>query len=858
MKACVAVGATSRYRHGIVLTDYCASWAFTLRVLADVMVSRSCLERDSARCDARNPCQCGGATHQQGTSFVRNILCAVSVVEGGSGAGFGLLLRELRQSRRLTIEELAEASGVSGRAIGDMERGRSLRPHRGTVTALGQGLRLDEAAHAELLAAARAARPGVKPAVSVNASPYTLPRGVRDFVGRHTELATLRALAHEGAEDTGPEEQGSRSPALPAAVVFGPPGSGKSTLAIRLAEELAPSFPDGTFLLDMQGLDPQPLPVEQAVLRLLGAWGVGDAELARHSAEERLARYYAITARLRAVLVLDNAGSEAQVRPLLPREGPLLVVVTSRRTLGGLEGVRRVELGALTEQESASLLRAVVGAGRVDAEPAAARSVTELCGHLPLALRVAANWAATRTNWSLQRLADRLADEERRLDALSAGDLRVNSAFALSYSRLAPATARMFRLLSLVPGGDFSVPLAAVLAGVPLPAAEDLLEELLEAGLLMTSRGDRYRFHDLLRLYAGARHRSQDSEEDSAAARSRLRTWLLDTAVIAGRWYEPDYGAPPPDPDRLVTLDDREQALHWIKAESDNWLAAFREAAETGEHARATDVAEAMHWFSDNWVSWGHWRGVYEHAAEAGAALGDAVLEATHRNYLAWAYWACERRHDKAVTAATRALDLARASGDVVQEAWAHTYLGWLQNAVGDFSPAADNYHRAMELFAQADEINGYLQASTGNITVLRKAGRAQEAIETYREIMDAVAAPHNQERIPPNVRDATELMATYHVSFVHLNQGHWRDAVDALRPLRGQFDARGWHVQAGRVHLHLAHALAHLREDAEATAEYRNVLTLENRIPSDILEEARASLDALAAGRPSPPTRFE
>src|SRR5262249_48607638 len=158
----------------------------------------------------------------------------------------------------------------------------------------------------------------------------------------------------------------------------------------------------------------------------------------------------------------------------------------------------------------------IVSDGRVDAEPEAVRSVTELCGHLPLALRVAGNWAATRTNWSLQRLATRLADEDRRLDALSAGDLRINSAFSLSYTRLAPGAARMFRLLSLVPGSDFSRPMAAVLAGVPLAEAEDLLEELLEAGLLVTSREDRFRFHDLLRLYARSRHRVEASEQESA------------------------------------------------------------------------------------------------------------------------------------------------------------------------------------------------------------------------------------------------------------------------------------------------------------------------------------------------------
>ncbi|MGI5378804.1 helix-turn-helix domain-containing protein [Streptomyces sp. CA-251387] len=777
--------------------------------------------------------------------------------EGGGASPFGRRLRALRQERRLTIEELAEASGVSGRAIGDMERGRSLRPHRGTITALAQGLALDEAAHADLLAAARAARPGAQARDLGKASAHPLPRGVRDFVGRYKELTALRALAQEVAEEGRAEGPEMRSVTPPAAVVSGPPGSGKTTLAVRLAEELAPSCPDGTFFLDMRGLDAQPLSTEEAVLRLLSSWGVEDGELAQHGAEGRLTRYHAVAAGFRAVLVLDNAADEAQVRPLLPREGRLLVLVTSRRTLAGLEGVRRVELGALTRQESASLLRAVLGAGRVDAEPAAANAVTALCGHLPLALRVAANWAATRTNWSLRRLADRLADEDRRLDALSAGDLRVSAAFALSYSRLAPETARMFRLLSLVPGQDFGLAPAAVLADAPLPDAEDLLEELLEAGLLMTSREDRYRVHDLLRLYAGSRHRAEDGAQVSSAARSRLRSWLLDTAVLAGRWHEPGYGAPPPDPGRLVALDDREQAMRWIKAESDNWLAAFREAAENGEHTRVVDVAEAMHWFSDHWVSSGHWVEVYERAAAAGAALGDAALEATHRNYLAWAYQACEGRYAEAVASATCALGLAETAGNIVQQAWAHNYLSWLYEPNGDFASAADHNHRAMELFTEAHDINGYLQVACGTIRVLRGAGRPHEAVEAYEEVREALADPRNRDRIPPNVREFTVLSAVYAVSFVHLELGRWQNAVDVLATIRGQFEVRGWHRQAGKVHLHLAHALARLGRHTEAGAEYRAVLALEGRIPSEMPAQARAGLDALSVGRAVPPLLF-
>lgn len=373
----------------------------------------------------------------------------------------------------------------------------------------------------------------------------------------------------------------------------------------------------------------------------------------------------------------------------------------------------------------------------------------------------------------------------------------------------------------------------------------------------MTSRQDRYRLHDLLRLYAHSRHRSEDGTERSATARTRLRNWLLDTAVLAGRWYEPDYGAPPPDPGRLVALDDREQAARWIKAESDAWLAAFREAAAGGEHARVAEVAEAMHWFSDHWASSGHWVEVYERAAEAGAALGDAGLEATHRNYLAWAYWACEARHDEAVEAATRALGLAEAAGSIAQQAWAHNYLSWLRAAVGDFSRAADSNQRAMELFAEADDVNGHLQASGRMITLLYDAGRVEEAVESYRKNVAALDDPDLRDRIPPNIREFAFLTATYSVSFVHLQQGLWREAADALLNIRGQFDTRGWYLQAGKVHLHLAHALARLGEHAEAAVEYRAVLALEDRVPAGLRDDALAGLAALTEGRPAPALRF-
>ncbi|MET9574480.1 hypothetical protein ABZY30_02825 [Streptomyces massasporeus] len=206
---------------------------------------------------------------------------------------------------------------------------------------------------------------------------------------------------------------------------------------------------------------------------------------------------------------------------------------------------------------------------------------------------------------------------------------------------------------------------------------------------------------------------------------------------------------------------------------------------------------------------------------------------------------------------ATTALRLAGTAGDVRQQAWAHAYLGWLPDTVDDLPAAADHYHRAAELFTEADDVNGYLQVSCGMIRVLRGAGRAQAAVEICRGIMDTLADARHRDRIPPNVREFTALSAVHSVSFVHLGEGRWEEAVDALWSIHGQFDDRGWHKQAGKVHLHLAHALARLGARAEAAAEYQAVLTLESRVPEDVRDEAHTGLTALTTGRPVPLIRF-
>ncbi|MFD7283974.1 NB-ARC domain-containing protein [Streptomyces sp. NPDC059862] len=226
-----------------------------------------------------------------------------------------------------------------------------------------------------------------------------------------------------------------------AVAVSGPPGAGKTTLALHTVRELADRFPDGQLMLDLRGTDDDPPGPAELILRVLKALGVADRDLAKAGPQGHPELYRQVLAERRCLLVLDNARDEAQVRRLLPSAGAGLVVITSRWMLTGLESIHRVRLGELSPAEAATFLTTLVGQKRADADPVALAEVAHRCAHLPLALRVAGNWLATRTGWTVRRLADRLSLEERRLDTLTAGDLHLSAAFDLSYRQLTPTAA---------------------------------------------------------------------------------------------------------------------------------------------------------------------------------------------------------------------------------------------------------------------------------------------------------------------------------------------------------------------------------------------------------------------------------
>ncbi|MGH3825300.1 MAG: ATP-binding protein, partial [Pseudonocardiaceae bacterium] len=420
----------------------------------------------------------------------------------------GLLMTALYQSGRQ-----AEALEVYQRTRGALVEQLGLEP----------GSELQRLEHAiltgdPLLEAPRA--PSIAPA--------QLPADVTDFTGRKTQLATLTHLTAAA----------NRSATVLVAIT-GKAGVGKTTLAVHAAHRLRAQYPDGQLFVNLRGTEASPLPATDVLARFLRSLGVDGAAIP-DDAEERAALYRSRLADRRLLILLDDAACEAQLRPLLPGSPGCAVLVTSRARLAGLGGARVVDLDVLEPDQAVELLARVAGPQRVAAEPAAAREIVRLCGFLPLAVRVAGARLGARPHWPLSRLEADLTDDHARLDTLRLGDLQVRASFALSYESLDAMARRAFRLLGLLEIRDFAPWVTAALLDVPQTRAEELMDTLVDQHLLEVAGHDatgrlRYRFHDLLRVYAREVVAAQEPEASRRAALDRTFGGWLALAEEAGR-----------------------------------------------------------------------------------------------------------------------------------------------------------------------------------------------------------------------------------------------------------------------------------------------------------------------------------
>ncbi|MEU6481004.1 BTAD domain-containing putative transcriptional regulator [Streptomyces sp. NPDC047017] len=349
--------------------------------------------------------------------------------------------------------------------------------------------------------------------------PAHLPPGLPDFAGRADAVSDVRAVLTMSVR---------RAPAVVAIAGMG--GAGKTTLALHIAHGVRHAYPDGQLYADLRGDDDSPAEPALVLTGFLLALGVG-AEAVPDALDDRCRLFRSLLDGRRVLIVLDNARDASQVLDLMPGSAGCGLVITSRSRLFGLPLTRQLSVDTFRPDEALSLLSTVMGPERVEAERASALELLALCGFLPLAIRIVATKLASRPRWTIATLTARLADERRRIEELRVGDVSIHAAFEVGYRQLPQPQARAFRLLAVAGPLDFGLPVAAAVLEADEETAEELLEALVDAAMLESAGPGRYRYHDLLRVFAeqtGSGHRA-----DTERAFGRLLDHLLATACNA-------------------------------------------------------------------------------------------------------------------------------------------------------------------------------------------------------------------------------------------------------------------------------------------------------------------------------------
>jgi DNA-binding SARP family transcriptional activator/tetratricopeptide (TPR) repeat protein len=556
--------------------------------------------------------------------------------------------------------------------------------------------------------------------------PAQLPADSPTFTGRAQDLADLdKLLARPRVATT-------------IAAITGMPGVGKTALAVHWAHRVRDRFPDGQLYLNLRGYaaDAELRPLD-ALSRFLHALGVPAGKVPLEL-DEAAALYRSLLADRRVLVVLDNARGADQVRPLLPGSPGSAVVITSRDRLSSLvagESAHRVRLDDLSPEESRALLAGVLGADRIAREPAAAEALVALCGRLPLSLRIAAANVADSPDQRLDGYVASLSKGDRIAALNVDSDERdgVRAAFDLSYAGLDPVGQRLFRLLALSPGPDVTVPAAAALADLPSAHANRLLRGLASAHLLEQS-GDRYTFHDLLRLYAAELATGTDSEGERQAAVGRLFDWYLRRTAAASNVVAPQMvrlpavAAAATEPRVAESFETEADALAWLDAELANLSSAATQAAARGLHRYAWLLADALRgyqWQRRNVVDW---LATAEAGLAAARAVDDPMAQAACLSSEADAL-SCTGRHLEAVGCYEAAIALARSGRWLDGEAALLANEAGTYWELGQLADAADRLDEAITINRRTGWGYG-LSANLHNLgTLHRELGRSEQAI---------------------------------------------------------------------------------------------------------------------------------
>lgn len=709
--------------------------------------------------------------------------------------GLGETLRGLRVAAGLTQEELAEHSGLSVRAISDIERGRSRRPYRSTLRQLVDALDLADDVADQLLRSARTPPPtatptaistptvtptstptvtptptsrsgsaAVAPEPGPSTVPHQLPLMTARLRGRTRELEHLDRW-RESAENDGPR----------LVAMVGAGGAGKTSLAIQWARRSRDRFPDGELYVNLRGFDQADAPLDAmtALDVLLRALGIDPAAIPGDEAA-RAAFYRSVLGERRLIILLDNARDTGQVRPLLA--GPAcLTIVTSRNQLRGLvarDGAHRITVGRLDTDATLAVLRDVT-AGSVPVDRAQAGELAERCAGLPLTVRIVAE-RAVREGIELTESLAQLGNRDSALDALDSGDgdeTNVRSVLSWSYQALPPDTARAFRLLGAGPVADLGPAAAAALLGVSETAAGRLLDRLLGAHLLEQPRPDRYQLHDVLRSYAAELPRTGDDDP----ALLRLLDWYRTTAAAARHQLYPLTDNAELHPARFTVpateFTDAEAALAWFGAETASMVSLIDHAAEHGLERYATDLAWLLWYFFDLHKMWDLWSTTHQVGLAAARRTGDRRGEARMLNGLGIVH-ADRGRFDDAVRFFQDEIDIATELADENLEGNVAQNLGAIYSIAGRKSEALEYTIRSLRIAEKVGTTNGQIRSLANVGEILNSMGRHSEAVEYLRhgrELARKVADRRGELFVASNLGVAYTGMGRYDEALVSL-----------------------------------------------------------------------------------------
>ncbi|GAB3468689.1 AfsR/SARP family transcriptional regulator [Actinophytocola sediminis] len=672
--------------------------------------------------------------------------------------------------------------------------------------------------------------------------PAQIPRDATGFVGREGELSQLDTLLAEG------------SGKAPIAAVVGTAGVGKTAMTVRWAHRVKDCFPDGQLYVDLRGYGPDhPMSPEDALAAFLRALGVTGANIPQDPTE-RAARFRSVVDRKRLLILLDNARSAVQVRPLLPGSAGCLVVVTSRDSLGGLvarDGARRVRLGRMPVGEAHRLLTELLG-DPGDSE-ATARLI-EHCARLPLALRIAAERIRDHPH-HLAALVTELADEQARLDLLDSGDdpdASVRAVFYSSYRNLAAGTARLFRLFGVHPGHDIDIHSLAALAGDGDPrTTRRHLETLTRAHLVDETADRRYVLHDLLATYAAELTETTDTPATRTAALTRLLDYYVHTAARAVRFVLPSEVEPADAAGFLATgpdLSTYDTAIRWLNAERANLVRAA-ESATRDLPEYTTKLCRVLSGYLDIDVCVDDVRRLQTTALGIARERGDLVTQGIALRSFGLMHMFAHQ-FDQAARYFEESLALHEEAGTRVYQATTLSHLGALCGFAGRVPDAMRHLRRSADLF---QELGHQLMAQwpLTNLGLLHVRQAQPDSALRYLRQAFAITNEHDY---PPG-----QFLTSYALAGAYRDTGRYADALvyahqalNIARSSRFSMHEVTTLYRLGTIYLRLGNHRTATQHHSEALAYARNFA--ETQLAAMALNGLAET--AAAAGAPAAVTR--